>query len=187
LWHFAALLLAVSLVGCNGLVSTNEGMPLASTNQGIPPASTNEGMPPAIPPTPPASSNQGLSPASSNQALPPASTNQGLPSTNEGVPELAPDPSYRDVIAKHLKTTFKNYSSYEAFEISNPRWVHSFQGWTWLVCVRFQAQGHKRTYALFVSGSNIVDARYAVNTDECGTQAYALFEQMGGSGLDPLH
>jgi hypothetical protein len=178
LWRFVALLLAVSLVGCNGLVSTNEGMPPASTNQGIPPASTNEGMPAAIPPTPPASSNQGL---------PPASTNQGIPTTNEGVPEFAPDPSYRDVIAKHLKTTFKNYSSYEAFEISNPRWVHSFQGWTCLVCVRFQAQGHKRTYALFVTGSNIVDARYAVNTDECGTQAYALFEQMGGSGLNPLH
>jgi hypothetical protein len=162
-------------------------MPLASTNQATPPASTNEGMPPAIPPTQPPSTNQGLAPASINEGLPPASTNQGLPSTNAGVPEIAADPSYRDVIAKHLKTTFKTSSSYEAFEISNPRWVHSFQGWAWLFCVRFQAQGHKRTYALFVRGSDIIDARYAVNTDECGTQAYALFEQMGRSGLDPLH
>jgi hypothetical protein len=144
--HFTALLLAVILVGCNRLVSTNEGIPLASTNEGIPPASTNE-----------------------------------------GIRELAPDPSYRDVIANRLKTTFKDYSSYEAFEISSPRWVHSFQGWAWLVCVRFQAQGHKRAYALFIKGSDIIDTRYAVKTDECGTQGYALFEQMGGSGLDPLH
>jgi hypothetical protein len=139
-------LLAAALVGCNKLVSTNEGLPLASTDERIPPATTNE-----------------------------------------GIPELAPDPSYRDVIANRLKTTFKDYSSYEAFEISSPRWVHSFQGWAWLVCVRFRAQGRNRTYALFVNGSNIIDARYAVKTDECGTQAYALFERMGGSGLDPLH
>jgi hypothetical protein len=55
----------------------------------------------------------------------------------EHIPESPPDPSYPGVIANYFKTTFKNYSSYEAFEISDPRWVHSFQGWNWLTCVRF--------------------------------------------------
>jgi hypothetical protein len=33
----------------------------------------------------------------------------------------------------------------------------------------------------------IINARYAVQTDECDMQAYALFERMGGSELTPLH
>ena len=67
----------------------------------------------------------------------------------EHIPESPLDPSYRAVIANYLKTTFKNYSSYEAFEISDPRWVHSFQGWNWLTCVRFVDRNRRRTYVLF--------------------------------------
>ena len=37
-----------------------------------------------------------------------------LASTNQVIPEAGPDPSYRDIIASYLKTTFKDYSSYEA-------------------------------------------------------------------------
>jgi hypothetical protein len=109
--------------------------------------------------------------------------------TNQAVPESGPDPSYRNVIATHLKTAFKDYPSYEAFEISAPRWVHAFQGWSWLVCVRFQDRGRRRSYALFLDGSGgkVIDARFAVQTDECGTQAYTVFEQMGGAGLPPLY
>jgi hypothetical protein len=103
------------------------------------------------------------------------------------IPESGPDPSYRDVIASYLKKTFKDYPSYEAFEISDPRGVHSFHGWNWLTCVRFQDRGRRRTYALFLNGSELIDARYAVETDECGMQAYTVFEQMGGDGLAPLH
>ena len=110
-----------------------------------------------------------------------------LLATNEVIPESGPDPSYREIVAKHLKSTFKDYSPYDAFEISDPRWVHSFKGWNWLICVRFEDHGHRRVYTLFLDGDNIVDARYAVQTDQCGTQAYGLFEQMEGSGLPPLH
>jgi hypothetical protein len=111
----------------------------------------------------------------------------GVTSTTGEIPESGPDPSYRNIIATYLKTTFANYTSYEAFEISDPRWVHSVQGWTWLICVRFQDHGHTRTYALFLKRSAIIDARYAVQTDECDMQAYAVFERMGGFELTPLH
>ena len=105
----------------------------------------------------------------------------------EHIPESPPDPSYRAVIANYLKTTFKNYSSYEAFEISDPRWVHAFQGWNWLTCVRFVDRNRRRTYVLILNGTTIVDAHYAVQTDDCGAQTYSVFEQMGGWGLDPIH
>jgi hypothetical protein len=76
----------------------------------------------------------------------------------EHIPESPPDPSYQGVIANYFKTTFKNYASYEAFEISSPRWVHSFQGWNWLTCVRFVDRDRRRTYVLVLNGTNIVDA-----------------------------
>ena len=79
-----------------------------------------------------------------------------------------------------------NYSAYDSFEISDPRWVHSIKGWTWLTCVRFRDQGRVRSYALFLDGNKIVDDRFAVQTDSCDLQAYYPFERMP-TGLDPLH
>jgi hypothetical protein len=111
----------------------------------------------------------------------------GVPSTNGEIPKSGPDPSYRDIIASHLKSTFRDHASYEGFEISDPRWVHSLDGWAWLTCVRFLDHSRMHTYALFIKGSAIIDAHYAVQTDECDLQAYAVFERMGGFGLEPLH
>jgi len=102
-------------------------------------------------------------------------------------PPSGPNPTYRDVIAYCFKTTFKNYATYELFEISEPRWVSSIKGWNWLVCVRFVDRGHRRNYALLLNGSTVVDGHYAYQTDNCGSQAYVVFEQMGGLGLPPLH
>jgi hypothetical protein len=110
----------------------------------------------------------------------------GLAATNEEVPPTSPDPSFRELIARHLKAAFKNAASYDSFEISDPRWVHSIKGWNWLTCVRFNDHGRQRTYALFHNGDKIVDDRYAVQTDQCDTQTYFPFERMSG-GLDPLH
>jgi hypothetical protein len=106
---------------------------------------------------------------------------------SEPIAPSAPDPSYRNVIADRLKTTFKDYASYELFEISAPRWVHSLQGWNWLVCVRFLDRGRRRGYALLFNGSTVVDGHYAYQTDNCSIQSYVVFEQMGGLGLPPLH
>src|SRR6516165_1104839 len=102
-------------------------------------------------------------------------------------PPSGPNPFYRDIIAYCFKTTFKNYATYELFEISEPRWVSSIKGWNWLVCVRFVDRGHRRNYALLLNGSTVVDGHYAYQTDNCGSQAYVVFEQMGGLGLPPLH
>ena len=102
------------------------------------------------------------------------------------MPVSGPDPSYRDAIAHRLKTAFKDYASYDAFEISDPRWVHSVHGWSWITCVRFVDHGRRRTYALFHKATGIIDARYAVLTDDCDTPPYAPFEQLTG-GLEPLH
>ena len=110
----------------------------------------------------------------------------GLAAGNAEMPLTGPDPSYREVVATHLKHVLKNYSFYDSFEISDPRWVHSIKGWTWLTCVRFRDQGRLRSYALFLDGNKIVDDRIAVQTDGCHVQTYSPFERMR-TGLAPLH
>ena len=110
----------------------------------------------------------------------------GLAAGNGEMPLTGPDPTYREVVAAHLKRVLKNYASYDSFEISDPRWVHSIKGWTWLTCVRFRDQGRVRSYALFLDRNKIVDDRFAVQTDSCDLQAYYPFERMP-TGLDPLH
>jgi hypothetical protein len=89
----------------------------------------------------------------------------GLAASNAEMPVTGPDPSYRTVVMTHLKQVLKNYSVYNTFEISDPRWVHSIKGWTWLTCVRFRDQDREYSYALFLDGNRIVDDRFAVQID----------------------
>lgn len=96
----------------------------------------------------------------------------------EEAPASAADPGYNELVANHLKTAFKDRASYDAFEISGFRWVHSLKGWAWITCVRFQDHGHPRTYALFIKDGAVVDGRYAVETDACNTQTYTPFDAM---------
>ena len=110
----------------------------------------------------------------------------GLAASNEEVPATSLDPAYPQIVANYLRSTFKDYPSYESFEISEPRWVHALVGWSWITCVRFQDRGHSRTYALFLQSGKVIEGRYAVETDACGAQAYAPFALMTG-GLQPLH
>jgi hypothetical protein len=109
-----------------------------------------------------------------------------LAAGNAEVPLAGPDPTYREVIGSHLKRTLKNYSTYDSFEISDPRWVHSMKGWLYLTCVRFRDQGHVRNYAVFMDGNKIVDDHFSVQTDNCDSQAYYPLDRMQ-MGLDPLH
>ena len=118
----------------------------------------------------------------------------GLAATNEEIPTTGPDPAFNKAVAAYLNAVFKDRSTYEAFEISDYRWVHTVKGWNWLTCVRFQDHGHMRVYAVFVKDTGVVDGRYAVLTDNCGTPAYAPFDLMTGAGsvtgpgaLAPLH
>jgi hypothetical protein len=57
-----------------------------------------------------------------------------------------------NLVANYLKNTFKNRASYDAFAISAFRWVHSFSGWAWMTCVRFEDNGHPRAYAVVHKG-----------------------------------
>jgi hypothetical protein len=110
----------------------------------------------------------------------------GLAASDEAPPAL-PDPAYQRDVADYFRTQFKDYSSYDSYEISEPRWVHSIHGWSWLTCVRFQDHGRRRNYALYLQSGKIVDGRYAIETDACEAQAYAPFALMTGGGLQPLH
>ena len=119
----------------------------------------------------------------------------GLAASNTEVPVAGPDPSYRKVVATHLKQVLKHPSTYDSFEISDPRWVNSINGWTWLTCVRFhewaepgpeqtevenspnyRPQDRIHSYALFLDGDKIVDGRFAVQTDSCDLQTYYPFQ-----------
>jgi hypothetical protein len=44
----------------------------------------------------------------------------GIAATTEDIAATGPDPASREVIAAHLKATFKNYASYDSFEIADP-------------------------------------------------------------------
>ena len=114
----------------------------------------------------------------------------GVPLVDE-MPASEPDlPGYNKLVANHLKATFKNLASYDAFAISTFRRVHSFKGWVWMTCVRFEDKGHPRTYAFFIKDGMVIDSRYAVHTDVCNTQTYAVFDAMGPTRagiLGPLY
>jgi hypothetical protein len=110
-------------------------------------------------------------------ALLPGCSDVALPS--EEMPAPGAYPWYNDLVANHLKKTFTNRASYDAFAISAFRWVHSLNGWAWMTCVRFEDNGHPRTYAVFIKDGKVIDGRYAVQTDACNTQTYAVFDAMG--------
>jgi hypothetical protein len=109
-----------------------------------------------------------------------------LAAGNTEVPQAGPDPTYREVIGSHLKRTLKNYSTFDSFEVSDPRWTHSMKGWLYLTCVRFRDQGRVRSYSIFMDGTKIVDDHLSVQTDNCDSQAYYPLDRMQ-MGLDPLH
>ncbi len=112
----------------------------------------------------------------------------------EDAPASGPDPTSNALVANRVKSAFKDHASYDAFEISDYRWVHSISGWSWLTCVRFQDRGHRRTYALFIKANEIIDTRYAVQADGCDTLSYAPFDLMtsaarpaSAGALQPLY
>ncbi len=117
-----------------------------------------------------------------------------LTASREDAPASGPDPASNALVANRLKSTFKDHASYDAFEISDYRWVHSVGGWSWLTCVRFQDRGHRRTYAVFLRGKDIIESRYAVQADGCDTASYVPFDLMTGAArpanagvLEPLY
>jgi hypothetical protein len=91
------------------------------------------------------------------------------------------EPPYASLASQYLASVMTDRASYEDFEISGLRWVHSLKGWSWLACVRFTDHGHVRTYALFIQNDTVVDGRYAVETDACSSQTYTPFDVVTGT------
>jgi hypothetical protein len=91
------------------------------------------------------------------------------------------EPPYVSLAAKHLQSVLKDRASYDAFEISGLRWVHTIRGWSWLACVHFRDHGHLRSYALFIQDNAVADGRFAVETDACDSQTYTQFDVVTGT------
>ena len=89
-------------------------------------------------------------------------------------------PLYGTLAAKYLASVMRDRPAFEGFEISGLRWVHSLKGWSWLACLHFVDRGHLRTYALFIQNDAVVDGRYAVQSDSCGSQSYTPFDVVNG-------
>jgi len=77
-------------------------------------------------------------------------------------------------------------SPIDAVDISELRWMNTIKGWGWLACVHFQDQGHRRTYVFVINENEIVDARYAVETDACNAQTYSPLNLASGPTPRPL-
>jgi len=107
--------------------------------------------------------------------------------------EPEPQANYLALISNYLRTQLKDVTSYDSFELSNPRWVHAATGWSVMSCVRFNDRGHTRSYAMFIQQNAVADARYAVQTDSCSSMTYTPFDPNSGTigrspmGLSPLH
>jgi len=112
----------------------------------------------------------------------PACSELAQPSEAMDRMNLAPaaQPPYVALAAKHLLAALKDHASYDGFEISPLRWVHSIDGWSWLACVHFRDRGHRRSYAILIQNNAVVDARYAVETDACESQVFTQFDVMTG-------
>ncbi len=98
--------------------------------------------------------------------------------SQNAAPEAAPA-NYGVVVAAALRG-FNGYPGYSNFEISPPRRVHAVTGWNWLACVRYIDRGQRRTYAFFIDNGAVVNSRYGVVTDQCGTQQYWPFDPATG-------
>ena len=90
-------------------------------------------------------------------------------------------PPYGSLTSQYLASVMAALTTYEDFEISELRSVRSFKGWSWFACVHFTDHGHVRTYVIFIQNDAVVDSRYAVQTDACGSQTYTPFDVVTGT------
>ena len=132
-------------------------------------------------------------------------------STTDEVPTSRTEADYRKLIATQFTTSFKDYNTFSAVEISSPRAVDSILGHTTITCVRFDtvlgapvspgptpagtasnAQKRRLAYVFLIRNNAIVDARYDVQTDQCATQSYepfnlALYSGKPGPTPNPIY
>jgi hypothetical protein len=85
------------------------------------------------------------------------------------------EPAYLSWIAGRLKSQFKKPPN-AGLELSEPRWLLSNNGWSWVACARFQDQGYRRSYVIYFDAKAVIDSRYAVLSDGCAAQTYTPFD-----------
>ncbi len=107
----------------------------------------------------------------------------GLATGNTEMPLRSPDLTYREVASARLKSVLKNYDTYDTFEISDPRWVHSIKAGIGLPAF---ASAIRTACAAMPYSSTGTRPRFAVQTDNCDLQTYYPLGQMP-TGLNPLH
>ncbi len=88
--------------------------------------------------------------------------------------------NYGALVSTALKP-YKAFAGYSNFEISGLRWLHVETGWNWLVCLRYDDSGRRRTFSVFIKNGAVVNARYDVLTDRCGDQQYVPFNPATGA------
>jgi hypothetical protein len=92
-----------------------------------------------------------------------------------------PAPANYGVLVSNAVKGFKDWQTFTNFEISDLRWMHVTTGWNWLVCVRYDDRGHRRTYSFFLKNDAVVNARYDIVTDRCGAQKYLPLDVASGT------
>ena len=111
----------------------------------------------------------------------------GSPYSVDPPPE--PEPNYRAIVAKNLSSpraeTVADTANFNFFEErgnifldskkigsikiadSQRREFHNTFGWTWMTCIQAQGGEINGTFAIFIAGNTIVDARRSVLIDRC--------------------
>lgn len=111
----------------------------------------------------------------------------GSPSSVD--PPIEPEPNYRVIVAKNLRSPraetvadtvnsnffeergniFLDSKKIGSIEIadSQRREFHNTFGWTWMTCIQAQGGEINGTFAIFIAGNTIVDARRSVLIDRC--------------------
>jgi len=104
-------------------------------------------------------------------------------------PPIEPEPNYRAIVAKNLSSpraeTVADTANFNFFEErgnifldskkigsikiadSQRREFHNTFGWTWMTCIQAQGGEINGTFAIFIAGNTIVDARRSVLIDRC--------------------
>ena len=85
--------------------------------------------------------------------------------------DLSP-PDHRRVVADDIRTVFPDQANLGELEISDVRPVEHLKGPAWVTCLKVDARGNPQSYAIFIQGNKIIDARLGIVIDQCHKQAY---------------
>jgi hypothetical protein len=87
------------------------------------------------------------------------------------------EPTYRYIIATHIREIVGDPANSGTFEISGIKRVDSLKGASWQACIRTQKSPLlPRYHAVFIQRDRIVDFRVSVLIDQCEMETYTPFD-----------